>query len=63
MRLVLCAALIACGGPKTTAPITPVLPDDKAPPIDAPPAKPAPKVDNWAGTLVLELVHGESIGP
>lgn len=53
MRALLCVALIACGS-KTTAPLTPVLPDDpadKAAPVDA--ARPAPKVEDWAATVVL----------
>ncbi len=59
MRLLLCMALFALSsatyacGSKSGTPVTPVLPDDKAGPIDAPPAKPAPKSEDWAGTLVL----------
>ena len=49
----LCVVVLAACPSKPQTPVTPVLPDDKAPPIDAPPAKPAPKVENWSGTLVL----------
>ncbi len=49
----LCVAVLAACPSKPQTPVTPILPDDKAAPIDAPPAKPAPKVENWSGTLVL----------
>lgn len=49
----LCLVLLAACPSKPTTPVTPVLPDDKAPPIDAPPAKPVAKTEDWSGTLVL----------
>lgn len=58
MRLLLWLALLAACPAKSQTPVTPLLPDDKAAPSDAPPAKPIAKPEAWAGTIVLpgELV-------
>jgi len=51
MRALVYVALIACG-PKSTAQLTPILPDEK-PVVDVKPVKLAVPQEHWAGTLVL----------
>ena len=64
---VLLALLAGCPA-KSQTPVTPLLPDDKAAPIDAPPATPVAKPEHWAGTIVLPgelvdiVVHFTQVG-